>query len=468
MNKVLKNTVYQAIYQVLQIILPLITVPIVSTALGPKGVGIFNYTNSITNYFVLVAGLGLANYGVREIASVRDNKEALSKRFWELEYLNIFIAVGILAVFFLITPNLNYSQYYLIESLMIIAALLDISWLYIGLEDFGKISLANFIVKVVSFMLIVYLVHNEGDLWKYIFIQSISTLLSQSVLWLPLRNKVSYMLVSLKDIWRHFMPACHYFISKIAITLYTNLNKTLLGIFGTAAAVGFYSNSLTLVTILVTLVTSVDEALLPRMSSLNAKGDEKQMHAILQKTIHLSMYFTIPLMFGIVVVTDQLVDWFFGYKFNFIKSIIPIFAPLVVIMPLGISIARQYLVPKGEIKSYNLSVIYSAIISVIINIILVPKYGIYGSIIATMVSETLVTVVRVVDLLKNTTFRFEYSRIIKIILCSGVMAVTVFYFTNSWSSSIVTTLLQGMLGAVVYFVTTYIMGVRLPFKIFKR
>lgn len=467
MSKVLKNTVYQAIYQVLQIILPLITVPIVSTALGPRGIGIFNYTSSITNYFVLVAGLGLANYGVREIASVRENKEALSRKFWELEYLNIFIAVGILAVFFLITPNLDYSQYYLIESLMIIAALLDISWLYIGLEDFGKISLANFVVKVISFMLIVYLVHDEEDLWKYIFIQSMSVLLSQCILWLPLRNKVSCMLVPLKDIWYHFIPACHYFISKIAITLYTNLNKTLLGVFGTAAAVGFYSNSLTLVTILVTLVTSVDEALLPRMSSLNAKGDEKQMYTILQKTIHLSMYFTIPLMFGIVVISNHLVDWFFGYKFNFIKSIIPIFAPLIVIMPLGISIARQYLVPRGEIKSYNLSVIYSAIISVIINIILVPKYGIYGSIIATMVSETLVTIIRVVELLKNTTFRFEYGRIMKIILCSGIMAVVVFYLTNSWPSSVLTTLLQGLLGVVIYLGTTYIVGVRLPIRLFK-
>ncbi|EGO2793411.1 oligosaccharide flippase family protein, partial [Enterococcus faecalis] len=85
MKNIARNFFYQSLFQVTKIIIPIITIPIVSNALGPSGIGIYNYTLSIAQYFVLIAGLGVAIYGNREITlTLNRNKEELSKVFWEI------------------------------------------------------------------------------------------------------------------------------------------------------------------------------------------------------------------------------------------------------------------------------------------------------------------------------------------------------------------------------------------------
>lgn len=467
MKKILKNIFYQGIYQLLQIILPIITVPIISKALGPSGVGKYNYTYSITSYFVLFAGLGLANYGVREIASVRDNKERLSRKFWQLEGMNIITASVVLILFYLITFFLRYRQLYLVESVMVITSLLDISWFFIGVEDFKKISVANVLVKLISFVLIVLFVNQSSDLLIYVSIISFSTLISQSVLWFFLFKKISFVVVSLREMVQHILPALHYFISKIAISLYTNLNKTLLGIFSTAVFVGYYSNSLTFITMIVTLMTTLDEVLLPRMSNLYASKKKKSLERLLQISIHTSLFVTIPTMFGILVTNDKIVSWFFGSKFDFIKTLVPFFASLVIIMPLGVSIARQYLVPEGKIRNYNISVIVAAIISIVLNLILIPKIGIWGAVIATLSAETINTCIRLFELKTQTSFKFNWCLISKYTISAVIMYIVVDVVTKNFSPTILTTLIQAGLGCVVYFVCVTLLRGNIVLKIVK-
>ncbi|PEG94100.1 flippase [Lactobacillus sp. UMNPBX10] len=450
MKKVLNNIVYQAIYQLLQIILPIITVPVISNALGPKGLGIYNYTTSIVNYFVLFAGLGLSNYGVREIAQCRNNKKELSRKFFELEGMSLLVSILIFAVYFLCTVFLRYSDYYFIELLLVAGAVLDISWFYIGIEDFGKVSLSNAIIKIISFILIITLIHNYSDTKLYVLIQVSSTFLSQTILWIFLKGKINFVRVSISSMTKHIAPAAHYFISKIAISLYTTLNKTLLGILGTVAAVGYYSNAVTLYSMVVMVMTSVDEALLPRMSRLVGEGNGKKAINLMEKVVHLSLGITIPAMFGLMITSSKLVDWFFGPKFEILKILLPIVSPLVVIMPLGISIARQYLVPKGNIRGYNYSVISAGVISIVINILTIPKIGVYGAILATFVSETINTSIRIRELLKNTTFKFHYFIIVKYTMISVIMSLVIFLSTFNLASSVYTTLIQIIIGMCVY------------------
>ncbi|BAO07257.1 putative teichoic acid/polysaccharide export protein [Enterococcus mundtii QU 25] len=114
MKNIARNFIYQSIFQIMKIVIPIITIPIVSMALGPAGIGIFNYTNSIAQYFVLVASLGVAMYGNREIALAYNRQEDISKLFWEIV---VFKAILTLAVFFIyiavvsFLPNSNYFYF---------------------------------------------------------------------------------------------------------------------------------------------------------------------------------------------------------------------------------------------------------------------------------------------------------------------------------------------------------------------
>ena len=92
-KSVVRNYMYNLIYQILILILPLITTPYLSRVLGAEGVGIYGYTFSIVTYFVLFGSLGIALYGQREIAYVQDNPKQRKKVFLELiifRFITIF------------------------------------------------------------------------------------------------------------------------------------------------------------------------------------------------------------------------------------------------------------------------------------------------------------------------------------------------------------------------------------------
>ena len=86
-------------------IFPLITVSYISKRLGVDNVGIYSYTYSIVYMFMLVGMLGINNYGNREIAKVRDNREELSRVFWSIYRLQLMVVeiaiVGYLSYLFL-------------------------------------------------------------------------------------------------------------------------------------------------------------------------------------------------------------------------------------------------------------------------------------------------------------------------------------------------------------------------------
>ncbi len=459
MKRIITNFIYQSIYQLASIILPIITIPIVSRALGPDGIGTWNYMQSIMNYFLLLAGLGLSNYGVREIAIVRDDKDKLSTKFWELALFNFFFSIVTLIIYFIIAMYLKNTNLYLIQSLVLIGALFDITWFYSGIEDFKKISFTGVLIKFIGFILIVLFIKNKSDLPKYVFIQSISILLNQVVLWFFLINRIKLKKISIKKIFSHFFPALRFFISKIAMTIYLNLNKTILGYMTTMAIVGYYSNALTLVTLSGSLITSLNTVLIPTMSNTYINGDEQTLINRLEKSLHFQLFLTIPLSFGIILVNEKMIDWFFGPDFEFIVKIVPLLAPVVIVQSLQSGIAAQYLIPRNDMKSYNITVIIGALISVICNVIAIPIVGIYGAVLATLAGQTTLCVVRSYTLIKKTNFRYNIKLVLLYFLCGFLMFIVGSLITKNLTSSILTTFIQIIIGMGLYFLFTIVLKI---------
>lgn len=128
-----KNFVYSILYQMLSMILPLITSPYISRVLGPENVGIYSYTYSIANYFVLIAMLGFKNYGIRCVAKVRDNKEKLSREFWSIWGLQV-ITSSIMFVIYLIYLIVFHPKYWniaVLQGIYVFSAMSDISWFFL-------------------------------------------------------------------------------------------------------------------------------------------------------------------------------------------------------------------------------------------------------------------------------------------------------------------------------------------------
>ncbi|MDA9428595.1 oligosaccharide flippase family protein [Enterococcus mundtii] len=457
MKNIARNFIYQSIFQIMKIVIPIITIPIVSMALGPAGIGIFNYTNSIAQYFVLVASLGVAMYGNREIALAYNRQEDISKLFWEIVVFKAILTLAVFFIYIAVVSFLPNSNYFYFQSLTILAVLFDISWFFMGIEDFKLTSVSSLFVQIITFVLILLFIKDSNDVGIYILIQTAGIFVSQVLVWFFIKPYITFQKINLKKSFSHIKGSFEFFIPQVAITLYTNLNKTLLGLFIGASAVGFYTNSLTLNTVFITIITTLDIVLLPHMSGLFAKKNVERIVELMDKTIDLQLFFSLPIMFGMLTVYDKLVPWFFGEKFLFINNVIPFFTPLIVIIPLGMAVSRQYLIPIGKVREYNKSVIIGAGINIISNLILLPTVGFFGVVISNLLAEFFVTAVRVRSFLKSTNFSFNFRRISIYFISALAMMMITRILTNSMQASLITNIVQGLIAITLYFIFTVVM-----------
>lgn len=441
----------------MKIVIPIITIPIVSMALGPAGIGIFNYTNSIAQYFVLVASVGVAMYGNREIALAYNRQEDISKLFWEIVVFKAILTLAVFFIYIAVVSFLPNSNYFYFQSLTILAVLFDISWFFMGIEDFKLTSVSSLFVQIITFVLILLFIKDSNDVGIYILIQTAGIFVSQVLVWFFIKPYITFQKINLKKSFSHIKGSFEFFIPQVAITLYTNLNKTLLGLFIGASAVGFYTNSLTLNTVFITIITTLDIVLLPHMSGLFAKKNVERIVELMDKTIDLQLFFSLPIMFGMLTVYDKLVPWFFGEKFLFINNVIPFFTPLIVIIPLGMAVSRQYLIPIGKVREYNKSVIIGAGINIISNLILLPTVGFFGVVISNLLAEFFVTAVRVRSFLKSTNFSFNFRRISIYFISALAMMMITRILTNSMQASLITNIVQGLIAITLYFIFTVVM-----------
>lgn len=447
-----KNLFYQSLFQGIRILMPIVTIPIISKALGAHGIGIYSFTNSIAEYFILLSGLGITLYGNREIAMVRDDKEKMNQTFSELVSLKLvttvvsFILYSVVVVVFLHRDWL----YYLIQSLHIIAVLFDISWFFMGMEDFKKVSLSNLAVQLVVFFGIVFFINDYKDLPLYLLLQALGNLFSQFVMWGFIYKKISFQFVPLKQMMRHLYPMVAYFFPQIAVILYTTLSKTILGVLDSQTSVGIYTNTLNLSTIIITMISTINLVMLPKMSHLFSKNKIDEINKTLHSLIHAQLFISVPAAFGASALAATLVPWFFGNDFEVLKIFIPIIAPVIILMPIGIAISNQYLLPRGDTKIYSISAFSGAAISIVLNFSLIPILGVVGSIITSLIVETFVTVFRLIYLNKQNNFTFDTSLVLKIFASATLMAVTIKLTTNGMDDTFATTLVQIAIGIVTY------------------
>ena len=467
MKKVISNYLYQVAYQLLAIMLPIITIPIVSRALGVYGIGLYNFVSSVVSYFVLVAGLGLANYGVREISIVRENRKKLSEKFWELQLFNFIFSFIALAIYIIVAFISKNSVFYYIQLTVVLAAIFDITWFFSGIEDFKKITVRNFCIKIITFCLIVLLIRDEADLIKYFIIQGIGTLVGSLSLWINLKKYIDVEKVTFKNIFHHFFPALSYFIAKIAISLYQNLTKTILGIIVGIGAVGLYSNAISLITMSGAIINAMNTIMIPRMSNIANKKGQEGIIPILEKTIHLQIYFTVGMSFGIMGISKTLIPWFFGENFSELQIILPLISPVLIVQSLQMSIATQYLIPMGFIKEYNISVIYGAVVSVIGTYILSNFIGVYGAVFSITLGYVVICVLRGKSLMDKSTFKFNWKVIFNFLISGITMTIILYILGNMLDNNIISTLIQVIIGIFVYIVISTLLGSNPLLKLFK-
>ena len=418
--KVLKNYAYNLSYQLLLIILPIITTPYVTRVFSSEDLGTYGYFNSIVTYFILLATLGVANYGTKEISA---NRKDIPKNFWGIYTLQLGAALLSILLYILLCMGISTMQNPVayILGLSLVSKGLDISWLFQGLEDFRKITVRNITVKLVGVISIFLFVKSANDLYLYVFLLTVFELLGQLSMWLPAREFIGKPYFNLGYAKHHLKPIILLFLPQIAISLYVTLDRTMLGALASTKDVGIYDQALKLISMLLTLVTTLGSVMLPRVSNLLATGNHKAVNKMHEVSFLIYNLVIFPMMAGILIVNDDFVQFFLGQDFQDARYAIAIMIFRMFFIGWTNIMGIQILIPHNQNKEFMISTTAPAIISVGLNLLFLPKLGYIGAAIVSVSTEALVWAIQLYFTRRYLKEVSIIGSLTKIVLASAIM-----------------------------------------------
>lgn len=393
-----KNFVLNALLTISGIIFPFISSPYILRVLGPDGMGTVDFACSNLSYFSLLAQLGIPTYGVKACAQVRDNKLELARTVKELLMINLVMTLISYALFiptlFFLPQFANEKLLYIIISSTILFNTIGMEYLYKGLEQYGYITTRSIVFKFIAFGALFLLVRSESDYEIYGAISIFAASASGILNFFHSRRIISFKNIGKCNYKKHLKSVLIYFAMSCTITIYLNMDKSMLGFMTTETDVGYYGASVKIKVILVALVTSLGAVLLPRASYYVEHKLYDEFMRINGKALYFVFVAAVPLMVFFIIFSRESILFVAGEDFS--DSILPMAIMMPTLLFIGITsiLGIQVLVPLGKEKYVLYSEIAGAIIDLILNAILIPRYRATGAAIGTVTAEFVVLLVQ--------------------------------------------------------------------------
>lgn len=476
MNKKQKSIKLNFIMNILltmsSLIFPLITFPYISRILLPSGTGKISFATSLISYFSMFAQLGVPMYGIRACAKVRDDKIELSKTVHELFFINLMTSIlsYIALIFLLITvPKLKEERtLYILVSSSIFLTTIGIEWLYRALEQYTYITIRSLILKIISILAMFMLIHKEGDYILYSGISVCASSASNIFNFINARKYINLKWIGNYNIKKHLKPVLIFFAMACATTIYTNLDTVMLGFATNDIEVGYYNAAIKIKNILKSIVTALGAVLLPRASYYIENGLINEFKQISQKALNFVFLLATPLMIYFIFFAKE------GIIFLSSDAYINSIRPMQILMPtlllIGITniLGTQILVPLGKEKTVLKSVVAGAIIDLLLNAILIPKYASTGAAIGTLVAEIVVLIVQFVALRHEMMDAFKQINYIKIATASLLGLLASLWIKSLGLGSFSTLVISSCLFFGVYGIFLLLTKEKLVEEIFKQ
>ena len=455
-KKVVVNYIYNMSYQVLSFLTPIITAPILTRTLGSENIGIYDYTYSIVNWFIIFGMLGVTLYGNKEVAKAstkgRDEVSKTFSQIFTMQMTMVFISFALFLLVFGLT-NFEYKNIYLIQGILIFVFFFEISWLYVGLENFKKVAIRNILIKILTVLGIVFLVKSKNDLILYTAFVVITTILSNLSLFKGIKKVVDVKIPNFDNFKKHLKETIGLFIPQIATTIYLVFSKTLIGIlYPKINEVGFYNYADKMTTMVLYLVTTIGTVMLPHVVNTIASGKEDEARQMTNQTFKISLFLSLPIAIGLGCLAPYFIPWFLTNEFTKTGYVISCLAPTIVFISLSNVLGVQYLISFERTRQYTISIVSGSVVNVISNLILIRELGAYGAAISACLTEFTVLMVQYFFVRKDFNFEGVLSKLFKYLVCAVIMGICVFLIGQWLGIGFLTNICQVIVGVVVYFV----------------
>ena len=451
-SEIKKNFFYNISYQILTLILPLITEPYVSRCLGADLLGLYSKTHALANYFYLFTLLGVNNYGNRAIARVRNDGLQTSRTFWEIYTFQCLISVAVFVayVLFCLIIEQENRQIYILQAFYVLSGMFEVNWFCYGMEKFRLTTVCSTIVRLAVTAAVFLFVHDQADIGVYTVILSLSFLLSCLAVWPFVLKTVSFVKPAWVGIKRHIKPNLLLFWPVIAVSLYNIMDKVMLGWFSENSEVAFYSCAEKIVTIPVTIILALDNVVMPRMSYIFANQDEQRVRELMSSVMLFAMFVSSAMMFGLAAIAEKFAPWFYGTAFTRCGWFIVLLTPTILFKGWAGALRTQFIIPTGRDTIYIISLTSGALINLILNILLIPLWNGVGAIIGTIAAEFAVAFIQFF-LCRREIPIGEYLRDgISLVFVGGIMYACIRPISRLEFSTPIILCTQIVIGIIVY------------------
>jgi len=426
-----RNYFFNLLLTGFNILFPVISFPYAAKILGPVGIGKVQFILSFTQYFALIAALGIPIYGVRVISQSTHDSKLLYKNLSQLLSIHIICSV-IIGVIYLVTIFSfsffrNDKSLYLLSGLIIIMGFTSIDWYFSGIENFKLIAIRSVCVKVVSLIGLFLFVKVRADYNIYLVISLFSIVGNNIINIISVRK---YIQLSFRGVKKHIKPLMYTFGTTVATSMYTMLDTILIGFFADDRSVGLYSASIKLTKISIPFIISSATVLMPRISKLFLSNDVDSLNAILNKSFNFIVIIATPVCISLMVLAPQLIYVFSGEQFNDAVLTMRILSPLTLIIGLGFFWGFQILIPAGKEREMLISVILGMVINLALNFILIPRYKQNGAAIANVISELAVTMAYMFFCIKVINFKISHKSLFNNILAAVPLIIIIFIYKS--------------------------------------
>lgn len=437
-----------------QIIFPLITFPYISRVLLAEGSGKITFVSSVANYFLMVASLGIPTYGIRACARVRENKEELSKTAQEILIINSITTLLTTAAYLICIFTISRFQadkvLFLINGINILLNMFGMNWLFQALEQYDYITFRSLAFKIVSVFCMFILVHEKADYVIYGGITVFAATGTNLLNFFHSRKYINLKWIGNYNLGRHMKPILILFAQNLAVSIYTNLDTIMLGFMKTDIDVGYYNAAIKIKTILVSLVTSLGNVLLPRMSYYVEMRKEKEFMDMVQMALNFTMLLSAPLVVYFWIFSSETIRFLAGSGYDGAVSAMKIIT--VAVIPIGLTgiLGIQVLTSIEKEKYVLYSVVIGAIVDFIFNLFMIPGFGAAGAALATVIAEFVVLFIQLMYtkvLLKEVFLKLRWHIYIFLALLTGIIVYAIKLLELN-SYFIVLLLSAGLFGAI--------------------
>lgn len=395
MKKTTSDILYNGLYQVVILILPFMTQPFLYRVMHEEAMGINVLINSIPSFLSVVILFGMNQFGVRTMAQAKPEDRA--KTFGHLWTVQLVVGLIVMTLYTLsVIFILDYKFFYLLELPYLLGFTIDISWCFVGLGDIKKVILRNTVIKLLIVSSVFLLIRSPKDLWIYLLINSV-TYLANFIFWVDLPHLLGERPKRRDFGWvnQYFVQALIVTLPTIATQLYVSFDQQLVGRLANVIELNFYAYPQNISRAVIAVAGSVSSVLMPKMAKMltNEKGHD-QVVRLLKTSLDYTLVLAVYLCVAFMVNSIKFTQWFWAAKGTEMGWNMFWGALIIIFVSYGGVFANQYTLSRGLFKIYSIPYYVGAVVSVTMNIILIPHFGSLGATFVIVLTEGVVLFLR--------------------------------------------------------------------------